>query len=91
MADTVLTFPLLCFWQYCLYILSSVFIAVLPISFIPYIHWRAALIFRTLCLWLYEVLARIRSFYSMLAQEFIYDLRDNNEQGPTLTGTKITA
>ena len=91
MADTALIFPLLCFWQYCLYILSSVFIAVLPISFIPYIHWRATLIFRTLCLWLYEVLAPIRSFYSMLTWEFIYDLRDNIEQGPTLTGRKITA
>ena len=26
----------------------------------------------------------------MLAQKFIYDLRNNNEQGPTLTGTKTT-
>ena len=27
------------------------------------------------------------SFCSVLAREFIYGLRDNNEQGPTLTGT----
>ena len=27
------------------------------------------------------------SFCSMLAQDFIYDFWDNNEQGPTLTGT----
>ena len=29
------------------------------------------------------------SFCSMLAREFIYGLRDNNEQGPTLTGRHV--
>ena len=27
------------------------------------------------------------SFGSILAQKFIYELPENNEQGPTLTGT----
>ena len=31
-------------------------------------------------------LNNLGSFYSMLAREFIYELRNNNEQGPTLTG-----
>ena len=57
MPGTALIFPSLCFWQYCLYISSAMFIVLLPISFVHYIHWRAALIFRTLYPWLYEVLA----------------------------------
>ena len=57
MTDTALIFPSLCFWQYCLYILSAIFIVVLPISFIHYIQWRAALICCTLYPWLFEVLA----------------------------------
>ena len=45
MADNALIFLLLCFWQYCLYNSSAIFIAVLPISFVHYIHrWEAALI-----------------------------------------------
>ena len=43
--------------QHCLYISFVIFIVVLPISFVNYIHWRAALIFRTLYPWLYEVSA----------------------------------
>ena len=38
MADTALIFPSLCFWQYCLYIPSAIFIVVLPVSFVDYIH-----------------------------------------------------
>ena len=53
MADTALIFPSLCFWQYSLDILSAIFLVVLPISFVHYIHRRAALIFRTLYPWLY--------------------------------------
>ena len=40
----------------CVYISYDSFIAVL-IYFVHYIQRRNALIFRTLCLWLYEVLA----------------------------------
>ena len=38
MADTALIFPSLCFWQYSLDILSAIFLVVLPISFVHYIH-----------------------------------------------------
>ena len=65
MADNALIFLSLCFWQHCLYISSAIFIAVLPISFVHYIHWwgAALIIFRTLYPWLYEVLAsRIGQF-----------------------------
>ena len=58
MADTALIFPSLCFWQYCLYNSSTIFIVVLPISLVHYIHWRAVLIFCTLYPWLYESLAK---------------------------------
>ena len=57
MADTALIFPSLCFWQYCLYISSAIFIVVLPISFMHYIHWRAAITFHTLYPWLQDVFA----------------------------------
>ena len=57
MTDTALIFLSLCFRQCCLYISSAIFIVVLPISFVHYIHWRAALIYRTLYPWLYEVFA----------------------------------
>ena len=61
-ADTALIFPSLCFWQYCLCISSAVFLVVLPISFVHHIHRRAGLIFRTLYPWLYEVLAKQKTF-----------------------------
>ena len=35
----------------------------------------------------YNILNNLGSLCSMLPQLFIYDFRDNNEQGPTLTGT----
>ena len=57
MPDNTLIFPLLCFWQYYLDISSAIFIVVLLISFVHYIHWKAAPIFRTLYPWLYEVFA----------------------------------
>ena len=44
MADTALMFSSLCFWHYCLYILFSIFIVVLPISLVHYIHWRATIL-----------------------------------------------
>ena len=56
MPDNALIFPPLCFWQYDLDISSAIFIAVLLISFVHYIRWKAAPIFRTLYPWLYEVL-----------------------------------
>ena len=39
----------------------------------------------------YNILNNLGSFYSMLARLFIYDFRDNNEQGPTWTGTSSQA
>ena len=46
-----------------LYFVSTRFIAVLPLYFVYYIHGRsAALKFRTLYPWLYEVLAQINTF-----------------------------
>ena len=41
-------------WQYCPYISSA---TIIPLYFVYYIHRSAALIFRTLYPWLYEVLA----------------------------------
>ena len=54
---TSLIFLSLCFWQYWLCISSAIFIAVLALCFLHYIHGSAALIFHTLYPWLYEVLA----------------------------------
>ena len=62
MADNALIFLSLCFWQHCLYISSAIFIAVLPISFVHYIHWTVALMFCTLYPCLYEVLAEVKTF-----------------------------
>ena len=45
--------PIFCL-QYCLYILST---TIIPLYFVYYIHRSAALIFRTLYPWLYEVCA----------------------------------
>ena len=49
-----------------------IFIAVLPISFVHHIHWRAALILRTLYPWVYEVLAAFLYFlrYSKFSPAF---------------------
>ena len=55
--STSLTFRSLCFWQYCRYISSALFIAVLALCFLRYIHGSAALIFCMLYPWLYEILA----------------------------------
>ena len=52
-----LIFRSLCFWQYWLCISSPIFIAVLALCFLHYIHGSAALMFRTLYPWLCEVLA----------------------------------
>ena len=38
----------------------------------------------------YYTLNNLGSFCSMLARDFIYELRDNNEQGPTLTGVRLS-
>ena len=46
--------PIFCL-QYCLYISSA---TIIPLYSVHYIHWRAALIFRTLYPWLYQVLAQ---------------------------------
>ena len=35
----------------------------------------------------HDILNNLGSFCSMLAREFIYGFRDNDEQGPTLTET----
>ena len=57
--NTALIFRTLYFWHYCLYISSTILIAVLLLYFVHYIHGNAALIFRALCSWLYEVLSDI--------------------------------
>ena len=36
----------------------------------------------------YNITEQFGSFCLMLARKFIYELRDNNEQGPTLTETE---
>ena len=46
--------PIFCL-QYCLYISSA---TIIPLYFVYYIHRSAALIFRTLYPWLYEVLSQ---------------------------------
>ena len=56
-STTSLIFCLLYFWQYCLYISSAIFITVLALCFLHYIHKIPAPIFRALYPWLYEVCA----------------------------------
>ena len=53
----------------CVYISYATFIAVL-IYFVHYIQGRTALIFRTLCPWLYEVLAESSTL--SVTKEFIH-------------------
>ena len=50
--------------QYCLYVSSA---TIIPLYFIYYIHRSAALIFRTLYPWVYEVLANFRRFNEYFA------------------------
>ena len=51
-STTSLIFCLLYFWQYCLYISSAIFITVLALCFLHYIHNIPAPIFRALYPWL---------------------------------------
>ena len=45
---------------------SAILIVVLPISFVRYLNWRAALIFCTLYPWLYEIIAWLDRFMKLL-------------------------